>query len=104
MMIGSGGSGVVLTTIFDGLFAFDLEALRELGTGVGSPALEDRRPLRVFCGGGDSVELRRLPSFNSASGVFKEDTAMSSGGLSLNIPSDSGVKRLPALRATLTAR
>jgi len=102
---GSGGSGVCLTKTFDRLSAFDLEALRELGIGVGSPMLEDRRSLRVFRGSGDSVEVRRAPSFSSASGVFKDNTALSSrGGASLNIPSDSGVKRFPALRVALTAR
>ena len=101
---GSGGSGVVLTRTFDGLFAFDLEAPRELGIGVGSPALEDRRSLRVLRGSGDSIEARRAPSFSSASGVFRDDTALSSGDSFLSIPSDSGVKRFLVLRATLTAR
>jgi len=67
--------------------------------------LEDRRSLRVFRRSGDSVEVRRTPSFSSASGDFKDDTALSSGGTtSLNIPSDSGVRRFPALRVALTAR
>jgi len=101
---GSGDSGVFLAGTFDGLLAFDLEILRELGIGVGSPTLEDRRSLRVFRGGGDSVEACRAPSFSPASGVFKDDTALSSGGSPLKIPSDSGVKRFPALRAALIAR
>ena len=107
MMMGSDsrGSGVVLTKIFDDLFAFCLETLGELRMGVGSPELEDRRLLRAFCGSGDSIEPRRAPSLSSARGIFKDDIPVSSGESSSMIISDSGVKRLPALRAALvTAR
>jgi hypothetical protein len=51
----SGGSGVDFIEPFDGLLAFDLEAL---GIGIGRPTLEDLRPLRVLRGSGDSCFAR----------------------------------------------
>jgi hypothetical protein len=93
---GSGGSGAGFIKLFGGRLAFDLEALE---ISVGRPTLEDRKPFQVLGGSGVSVWS---PNFNPASGDFKVDSELFSGGSLLRTPLYSGVKRLPALRAALT--